>query len=110
MRVMARMDSPMSWSVAAKASWAPGEHRFAHAVVVEGDQRVGVGGKFCEGVVGLLAAAFPFEGEGHGRDNHHKGACLAGDARDGWRGARSRAAAEADANKDKLMAVETAAQ
>ena len=87
-----------------------GEHRFAHAVVVEGDQRVGVGGKFCEGVVGLLAAAFPFESEGHGGDDHHKGTCLAGDARDSWRGTRSRATAKTDADEDKLMAFDAAAQ
>ena len=87
-----------------------GEHRFAHAVVVEGDQRAGVGGKFCEGIVGLVAAAFPFEGEGHGGDDHHKGTCLASDARDGRSGTRSRATAETDADEDKLMAVDAAAQ
>ena len=86
-----------------------GEHEFAHAVVVEGDQRVGEHGEFVERGFGLFAAAFAFEGEGHGGENHDKGAFLAGDAGDDGRRAGAGAAAETGAEEHDAAALDRGA-
>ena len=74
-----------------------GDHEFAHAVVIEGDEGVGKHGQFVERGFGLIAAAFALEGKWHGREHHHKRPFLTRDARHNGCRARSRATTQADA-------------
>ena len=86
-----------------------GEHEFAHAVVVEGDQRVGKNGEFVERGLRLFAAAVAFEGEGHGGEDHDERAFLAGDAGDDGRGTGAGAAAETGAEENDAAALDRGA-
>jgi hypothetical protein len=81
-----------------------GEHEFAHAVVIESDERVGEHGEFVERGLGLVAAALALEGEGHGGENHDEGPFLARDAGDDGSGAGAGAAAEAHAEENNAPA------
>ena len=87
-----------------------GEHQLAHAVVVEGDQRIGQHGQFVERGLRLISAALALEGERHGGKHHHEGAFLAGDAGDDGSRAGTGATAEAHAEENNAAAFECRTQ
>ncbi len=81
-----------------------GEHEFAHAVVVEGDEGVGEDGEFVESGFGLVAGTLPFEGEGHGGEDDNEGSFFAGDAGNDGSRAGTGAAAETGAEEHDAAA------
>ena len=81
-----------------------GNDQFAHAIVVKGNDGIGIPGDLIQRRLSLPHAALSLEGERHRCEDHEKDSFFPGDPADLGSGSGARPAAKSDADKDHLAA------